>query len=556
MKHIWRNTWTVLDEREKKRFVALVIFDIIISISDILSLALLLWIINFYIQPADQADLSFLPAWLSDRNSLWLIAIFFVLFGIKNILAWLVSKAWYTFISNVAVRISTINLSTYQQSAFSEFTDIDSSVHMRRIGFLPFEFCQYILSGIPQIITQSSLILLTVIAILLFNAKLFLLLLLILLPPVVAIFYFIRARLIKVKSEIKAGHEKSLQHLMDALKGYVEGNIYHRNEFFLRRFTESRRKFSASMFGSLSIQGMPPRVIEIFAVLGLFILIIIAKWSGNDNTDYLVTIGAFVGAAYKIIPGIVKIINISGQVSAYGYTAAELVESKNLSNDKADMAEPVEIQSVELKNIGFRYGTHLILQDLSLSASKGDFVVISGDSGKGKTTLLNILLGFLAPTEGTVLINNQPANKENLRQYWPFISYVKQQSFLLHDTILRNITLEEDSHHKENLGSALEAAGIHKLTDISPVGLDKLITENGKNISGGQRQRIAIARALYKNANLIILDEPFNELDEESEHRMLQHFKKLSDAGKIVVLITHNKKSLAFSTKTVSLDEN
>jgi len=554
VKNILKHTWAVLDKKEKKQFVVLVIPDIIISIVDILSLAMLLWIIRFYIQPGSNTDLSFLPDWLADRNSVWFIALFLLLFGIKNIVAWFVTKAWYTFVGKVAVRISHMNLSAYQEAEFDEFINTDSSVHLRRIGFQPVEFCQYILSGIPQILNQSVLILLTIVAILLFNAQLFLLLLAILLPPVIAIFYFIKKGLNKIRDDIKTGHEKSFQHLLDALKGYVESNIYGRNPFFLRRFVQSREQLSSSLFKSLSIQSMPPRIIEIFAVLGLFVLIAIAKWFGNDDADYLITVGAFVGAAYKIIPGIVKIINISGQINAYQFSLLDLLQTQQKLKSKKEKKAVASPASVELKNIHFWYNQQPVITNLSFSVKKGDFMIITGESGKGKTTILNLLLGFLSPASGNILINNTAAGKEDIQAYWPHISYVRQQSFFIHDTLLRNITFEEENHHEKNLAFALEVSGINKMLKAWPEGLNKMITENGKNISGGQRQRIAIARAVYKNAAMIILDEPFNELDEESEYTLLQHFKKLSQSGKIVILITHNKSTVSFADKIFSLD--
>ncbi len=371
----------------------------------------------------------------------------------------------------------------------------------------------------------------------------------------IGIFYFIRSGLAKIRKEIKTGNEKSIQHLLDALNGYVEGNVYGRNDFFLQRFVQSRKKFSASLFESISIQSMPPRVIEIFAVLGLFILIAIAKWSGNNNTDYLVTIGAFVGAAYKIIPGIVKIINISGQISAYEFSIADLVQNEQKEKKKKETPAITQLHSVQLKDISFQYGQQRVVKDFSLSIGKGDFIGITGESGRGKTTILNLVLGFLTPSGGNILINDIPAGKEDIQGYWPFIAYVKQQSFFIHDTILRNITMEEDNYHQQHLQFALNASGISRIIDASEEGLNKMVTENGKNISGGQRQRIAIARALYKDADLIILDEPFSELDDESESALLQCFKQLAETGKMIILITHNKKSLFFCNKTISLDE-
>ncbi|HEX7844177.1 MAG TPA: ABC transporter ATP-binding protein [Chitinophagaceae bacterium] len=552
MKQILINTWTVLEQKERKQFIWLVMAGVIISILDILALVSLLWIINFYIQPANKA-VDFLPAWLANKDSITLIAVFFVLFGIKNIVAYLIAKAHYHFSGNVAIRISQNNLSHYQRSAYSEFVNIDSSTLIRRIALQPFEFAQHVLSGMQQIITQVFLIGITIIAIVIFDFRIFLLLLLILLPPVVVVFYFIKKRLAATKKQLRESNERSYQYLLDALKGYVEANIYQRNDFFLQRFIAYRRQFSSHLFHSLSLQNLPSRVIEIFAVLGLFILILIAKTSGNNDSSTLITIGAFMAAAYKIIPGIVKVINLAGQVKAYEFAADELISSEAKQNSSSDDV-PVSINTAGFKNISFKYAESTVLKNVSFSVSKGDFLGISGVSGKGKTTILNLLLGFLEPVAGEIHINNQITTGKDRQQYWPAIAYVRQQSFFIYDNILRNIILQEDEPGKERLDRALKISGLDSVLSTFPEGLNKVITENGKNISGGQQQRIAIARALYKNAELIILDEPFNELDEASTFSLLEHFKQLS-AEKMIIMITHDKKSLSFCNKTISLDE-
>jgi ABC-type multidrug transport system fused ATPase/permease subunit len=553
LKDILKHTWSVLEKEERKRFIVLSMLDIVISVVDILSLALLLWIIKFYIQP-EPNNFHFLPGWLADRHSVSFIAVFFFLFGIKNIAAFFITKAQYKFIAGVAVRISGINLSNYQQGEFSDFVNIDSSVQIRKISLQPFEFCQFILSGIQQIITQSFLIILTVVAIILFNAKLFLLLLLILLPPVILVFYIIKKRLTHAKIQIRMTNEKSFQHLLDALKGYVEANIYNRNEFFLNRFIKQRRTFSRYLFDSLALQSMPNRIIEIFAVLGLFILIAIAKWSGNGDSTALITVGAFMAAAYKIIPGIVKLINVAGQIRAYEYSITDLIEKKETKKSR-EKDPRVSIQSVQLRNIDFQYNDLAVLKNFCLSLEKGDFLGIRGESGKGKTTVLNLLLGFLTPNNGEIFINGVKVNSPDIKKYWPAISYVRQQSFFIHDTAQRNITFEEEGHDKNNFGIALEVSGAKGMIEQFPDRLDKIITENGKNISGGQQQRIALARAVYKNADLILLDEPFNELDEASSITLLKHFKDLTAYGKMVIMITHDKQSLSYCNKIVSLDE-
>lgn len=547
---IVENTLAILTQKEKRQFGILIVLDIVISLLDILFLVLLLWIIQFYIQPLQKA-VFLLPGWLAGKNSVTLIAVFFILFSLKNLAAFLITKRQYNFVGKVAVRISENSLRNYQQGSFEDFVTVDSSVQIRKNAFQPFEFSQYILSGIQQIITQGSLVLLSLTAIILFNAKLFLLLLVILLPPVVIVFYFIKRKLSHVRSQIRSSNERSFQYLLDALKGYTEGNIYDRNEFFLKRFIQQREKFGAHLFNSLSLQNLPGRTIEIFAVLGLFLLIVIAKWTGNADNTSLVTIGAFMAAAYKIIPGMVKIINTGGQIRAFEFAISEIQAGEVKAGNKKQY---LPIESVEVRNIHFKYGQLSVLKNFSLSAEKGDFLCITGKSGKGKTTLLNILLGFLSPEQGKVIINGKETGKEGLKKFWPSIAYVRQQSFFIHDTILRNITLEEQPD-ADSLRDILKITGLDELIKNYSGGINKVITENGKNISGGQQQRIAIARALYKKADLILLDEPFNELDEASEISLLKYFLELSRSGKIIFLITHDKKALSYCTKMVSLDE-
>jgi ABC-type multidrug transport system fused ATPase/permease subunit len=553
LKNILKDTWTVLERKERKQFIVLSLLDIFISVVDILSLALLLWIIKFYIQPT-QTNLGLLPAWLRKQDSISFIMIFFFLFAIKNISAFFIAKAQYRFIGSIAVRISRNNLWNYQHGSFEDFVNVDSSVYIRKISLQPFEFCQFILAGIQQIITQSFLILLTIIAIVLFNAKLFLLLLVILLPPVILVFYFIKKRLNIAKMNIRSSNERSYQHLLDALKGYVEANVYDRNDFFMQRFLAERRKFSRHLFDSLALQNMPSRVIEIFAVLGLFILIAIAKWSGNNDSSSLITVGAFMAAAYKIIPGLVKLINVTGQIKTYEYSITDVMQNNIPGGTNASRPFP-SINSIQFRNVSFSYKELPVLNHLNFSIEKGDFLGISGESGKGKTTILNLLLGFLTPADGEVFINDLNAGAKITREYWPSISYVRQQFFFIHDTAIRNITLEEETSNKRQLESSMNVSGVETMMERFPEGIHKMITENGKNISGGQQQRIALARALYKDADLFLLDEPFNELDEASANTLLKHFRELSKNGKIVIMITHDKQSLAYCNKIISLDE-
>ena len=555
MKEKLKHIFLVLTPSEKRQFWIQVLLNILISIADIGTLAFLLFVINFYINNPDNTTIVFLPEWMLEPGSVTLIAVFFILFSIKNFLGILISNAQYKFSGQVALRISKQKLERYQLGSFHEFVNIDSSEHIRKIAFQPFEFSQHILSGFQQILIQSVLILLTIVAIILYNGQLFLLLLLILLPPVTVVFFYIKKQLAASKKNIQVSNEKSFQYLLDALKGYVEGNIYQRNDFFFQRFGAARQVFSKNLFDSLSVQTMPGRIIEIFAVLGLFMLIAIAKWSDVNDSATLITIGAFMAAAYKIIPGIVKIINATGQMKTHGFSYSELEGSVKEPKDIDPVPALEPIQSFRLNHLSFQYADVQVLKNFSFSVVKGDFIGITGKSGKGKTTILNLMLGFLSPTSGEIQINDKFVSGNAIKKYWPQIAYVRQQPFFIHDSVLRNITLEEENYDKVKFEMALNISGLTDLIDQSADGLNKMINENGKNISGGQQQRIAIARALYKHSELMLLDEPFNELDDASTVSLLHHFKTIAAGGKMIIMITHDRKCLSYCNKIISLDE-
>lgn len=534
--------------------VTLMLLDIVISIADIAFLALLLFVIRVYTDPhAGGGRFAMLASWFTGSTALQSVAIFFVLFSMKNVLGFTIFKAQCRFLNRVASRISRQRLLNYLEGNYSAYTDVDSSVHIREISYHPLDFCQHVLGGIQQMVTQSVLIILSVTGILLYNAQLFLLLFVILLPPLFAVFHWIRKRLRGARNNARTSSERSLQHLQEAITGFVESNVYHRNEVFLDRFMTYQQQFNKYVTDQMIVQGLPARMIEIFALLGIVILIAVSQWSNHGQGSSVITIGVFMAAAYKIIPGIVKLLGLSGQVQSYAFTVDDL--SKPVDNNERPSAAAPAITSLQFKSIQFSYAGRRILNAQHLDVARGDFLGIAGPSGRGKTTVLNILLGFLTPDQGEVLINGEATDPGTRQRYWRHISYVKQQPFLIHDTIRNNVTLNGQPLREKELQDAFQLSGLDSLIATFPEKEHKVITESGKNISGGQRQRIAIARALYKQADLIILDEPFNELDEESERRLLCHFRHLSQKGKMVILITHNKQSLAYCNKIVSLDE-
>jgi ABC-type transport system involved in cytochrome bd biosynthesis fused ATPase/permease subunit len=195
------------------------------------------------------------------------------------------------------------------------------------------------------------------------------------------------------------------------------------------------------------------------------------------------------------------------------------------------------------------------LRQFDLQLKRGDFACVVAPSGRGKTTVLNLLLGFLSPSAGEIRINGKALSAEQRRDLQSCIAYVKQQPFFIHDTIAGNITLSEREPDKRRLEQAIDVAGLRSLISTFPDASHKMISGNGKDISGGQGQRIALARALYRDAGLFILDEPFSEMDEQSERQLLDYFRSVAASGKIVLLVSHSSHAQAYCNKIVVLDE-
>ena len=458
------------------------------------------------------------------------------------------------FIYQVSSRLSDKNIISYLNGDYNNYVNIDSSVHIRKISQQPIEFGHYVLGGFQQIISQSVLILISIIAILIYNPVLFALLFIILAPPIILIGFLMKKKINIIRKTAKTISEKTIQHLKEALSGFIESNLYNSKPFFAKRYKVSQSQFNDVLSEQLVVQNMPSRLIEIFAILGLLILIVIHSFTANTNSISIITLGAFMAAAYKIIPGIVKILNSSGQIKTYDFTIEDLLQKNDAFLEKKYQHNST-LQCIAFKNVSFNFKNEPVLNNFSFTISKGDFIGLSGISGKGKTTAINLLLGFLSPCNGSILINDISTIKEERQQYWKHISYVKQQPLLIYDSILRNITLNENDFNLQKVEEVIRLTGLNQLIANYPEGYNKLITENGKNLSGGQRQRIAIARAFYKESDLIILDEPFSELDWESEAELLDYFSVLANTGKMIILITHHKESLSFCNKTISLDE-
>jgi ATP-binding cassette subfamily C protein len=197
-------------------------------------------------------------------------------------------------------------------------------------------------------------------------------------------------------------------------------------------------------------------------------------------------------------------------------------------------------QSLALTDVCFEYDQHPVFKKLSLHVAAGSLTTLVGPSGSGKTTIIDLTIGLLRPQKGAVLLDGVSLQDIDIKQWRSMIGYVPQDTILLHDSILHNVTLGDQGLTTSDAEQALQAAGAWEFVSQLPDGLDTIVGERGGKLSGGQRQRVVIARALINRPRLLILDEATSALDPESEEVVRQTMETLK--GQLTILaISHNR---------------
>ncbi len=260
-------------------------------------------------------------------------------------------------------------------------------------------------------------------------------------------------------------------------------------------------------------------------------------------------------AVAQLVPNAISIATSAGRVKEI----STLIKEQDSDGEKAQkMYEATKNTGISLnfRNVSFQYknGDSLVIKNASFTVNSGETVALVGPSGEGKTTVLKLLLGVVSPTEGTIELSAPNGEKltvsDSTRR---FCSYVPQGINIFSGTIRENLTSVKPNATDEELFEVIEAVSLKELIDSLPKGLDSAITEHGGNFSQGQMQRIAIARALLKDAPVILMDEATSALDFATEKRVLESIMK-NDPTKICIMTTHRESMLKYCHKVFEVD--
>lgn len=355
---------------------------------------------------------------------------------------------------------------------------------------------------------------------------------------------FTRGR-IKRWGEARQFHEGlRIQHLQQGLGGAKDVKLLGREAEFLEKYHE--HNVQSARVGQLqtTLQQFPRLWLELLAVSGLAILVISMLAQDRALEAILPTLGLFAAAAFRLMPSINRVLG-AVQALRYGLAGIDTLHTEIMLNTP-EVAETNSTstdfhETLALNHVSYTYpGTvEHALKDISLTIQRGQSVGFIGTSGAGKSTLVDVLLGLLTPDAGEVRIDGKNI-QESLRDWQDQIGYVPQSIFLTDDSLRRNVAfgLTDEQIDDVAVQRAIRAAQLENFVVSQPDGLETLVGERGIRLSGGQRQRIGIARALYHDPAVLVLDEATSSLDTTTEHDVMQDVRALH-GSKTILIVAH-----------------
>ncbi len=349
-----------------------------------------------------------------------------------------------------------------------------------------------------------------------------------------------------------------LQHLQQGLGGAKDVKILGRESEFLDQH-EKHLKESLRINRVYSVlQTVPRMYMEILTIAGLAALVISMVLQKQSFTEIIPTLGLFAAAAFRVMPSINRLLGaLQTLIYSRSIIASVYTDFKLDAPDETELitGRPFSDQ-IELKSVTFQYPTanEPSLQDVSLIVRRGEAVGFVGPSGAGKSTLVDVILGLFAPTTGAVIVDGEDV-QQNLRNWQNQIGYVPQSIYLTDDTLRRNVAfgLGDENIDENSVRNAIRLAQLEEFVFSLPENLDTVVGERGVRLSGGQRQRIGIARALYHNPSILVLDEATSSLDTPTEHGVMQAVQALQ-GSKTVIIVAHRLSTVEYCDRLYRIE--
>ncbi|HMH52780.1 MAG TPA: ABC transporter ATP-binding protein [Candidatus Acidoferrum sp.] len=467
-----------------------------------------------------------------------------VVWVVKAVVLAIIARQQQRFVFGVQVELSQRLFLVYLRQPYTFHLQRNSAQLIRNVINEVVVFAFNALQGGMALVTESML-LLGLAALLLFVEPLGTLIVASVLGTAAWAFHRLtRGRIVR-SGQVRHDHDGlRLQHLQQGLGSAKDVKLLGREADFLEQYRVHTVQSARAGQRVATLRQLPRLWLELLAVTGLAVLVIRMAAQGRAPETVLPTLGLFAAAGFRLMPSVGRVIS-STQSVRFGLPAVDTLRAE-LSLAAPEPAGPRPPATplrtaLELSRVTFAYpgAPTAALTDLSLTIRRGESVGVVGDSGAGKSTLVDILLGLLTPDRGEVRVDGEDI-RHALRNWQDQLGYVPQSIFLTDDTVARNVAfgLPDDKIDTAAVWRALRAAQLEDFVHDLPQGLGTPVGERGIRLSGGQHQRIGIARALYHDPAVLVLDEATSSLDIATERGVMQAVRALH-GRKTVVIVSH-----------------
>lgn len=545
----------LLDKKTKLRLIGLFFMILLGSAAELLGITIILPIIDLAMDTGDISQNSYCQllmeitgAQTKEQVLLWLIVATVAIYILKNVYLCILYKVQYRFSANMRMHLATRLMTVYMKQPYSYFLNVNSSDLMRSVTADVDQLFQLI-NNIMTVVSNGVTAFVIVIYLAVSNFMMT-----ITVAGILAICLCIIVFGLQKKNRKNGRRNQYLsgqmtKHLRQAFEGIKEIKIMNQEKHFIDAYRNTYQEI-ADIYVEFSLFSVLPKyLIEVFAIGSILCYLGFHIAYNPDYLSLLPQLAVFCAAAYKLLPS-VNALYASFNMIIYYKASIDLVykdmkEAEALKEDfekEEQAALPMQFEQViQMEEVTFRYsrGNRDILKKASLEIPKGKSVAFVGPSGGGKTTTADILLNLLKPSEGTIRVDGVDI-QTNPWGWKQKLGYIPQYIYLTDDTIRANVAFGCDPKEirEEQVWKALEDAQLKDYIMSLPKGLDTEVGERGVRLSGGQRQRIGIARALYRNPEILVFDEATSALDTETEKEVMQAINSLQGT-KTMIMIAH-----------------
>ena len=495
----------------------------------------------FSIQSFSKADLIFFG-----------IAILSTVYFFKALFLTYISHKEVNFIAKIRIEISESLYAKYLQKPYQYFLNNNSAHLIRNINDITVFLS--LLKSLLMLVSESVILLGVCALLIIYEPQASILTMLIL-----AILGFSFQKTIQKKTK-KWGNERRradafrLMNMKEGFGAIKDIKILGRENFFIQNFSDSNMVSARTQQKQDFFVSLPRFWLEFIAIIGFSSLTLFLI--DENGVALISTLGLFAVATFRLLPSVTRLMNSFQNVQYSAVVLDSMFEELNnqqsnydFKKNKLDIQEKIKFhQKIELKNICFKYNetNKYILNDINFVVNKGSSVGIMGSSGVGKTTLINIILGLLTPNKGGFLVDGNIIKSSLIQDWQKNIGYVPQSIFLTDDTLRKNIAFGLPDHfmNDEKIKKSIKGARLENFIKSIDQGLDTKVGELGTRLSGGQIQRIGIARALYNDPDVIILDEFTSSLDSNTENEIIEEINRFKEQ-KTIIMISHKHSTLA-----------